>query len=267
MLGPARREIIEDLINTQGTVVVSELADRFDLTEETIRKDLKRLEEKGVLKRIYGGAVRVNVHKEVDVNVREKLLIKDKELIGTTCANFIDTYDTVFFDGSTTAYFVAKAAIDKPRTVITNSLMIADLFAESNKTKLILVGGNFDPSRRIFLGKTTEDCLKLYRFNKTFISCEYIHLQHGITDANESRALVRRMAIQQAEHAYLVVDNTKFNGTAPYFISPLDSISTLVTNKPISETWRSGLKQNKIEYVVADDPNQQDDEIDVIDLR
>ena len=251
MLGPARREIIEDLINTQGTVVVSELAERFELTEETIRKDLKRLEERGALKRIYGGAVRVNINKEVDVNVREKLLIDEKELIGATCARFIDTYDTVFFDGSTTASFVAKAAINKPRTVITNSLIIADIFAMSSRTKLVLVGGNFDPSRKIFLGKTTEDCLKRYRFNKAFISCEDIHLQHGLTDANETRALIRRMVIQQAEHTYLVVDNTKFNGTAPFFIAPLNTISTLVTNKAVSDVWRSELKQHKIEYVVA----------------
>ncbi|MCG8485242.1 MAG: DeoR/GlpR family DNA-binding transcription regulator, partial [Clostridia bacterium] len=146
---------------------------------------------------------------------------------------------------------IAKKVMNKRLTVITNSLIIADLFSASAK-KLILLGGEFDASRRIFIGKTTELSMLRYYFDKAFVSCESIHTEHGITDSSELNAQIRRLAIERSNKTYLAVDNTKFNKTSIYFISELDKITSIITDKPLSSNWVSALKQHKVNYIIAE---------------
>lgn len=249
MLSISRKNEIRNIVVKNGNIIVAELAEQFQTSEETIRKDLKQLEDEGVLRRVYGGAVYIDSAKSADAQLREKLFIEDKELIADISMSYIKNNESIFLDGSTTAYCLAKRLINKKITVVTNSLLIADLFSTSNTVvNLVMIGGQYDSKRKVFLGQTSELCLKQYFFDKAFISCEAIHLEHGITDSSEAHALIRRLAISQAHDAYLIVDHTKFDKSSLSFIAELSAIRTLITNRPLLNKWTSTLDSLKISY-------------------
>lgn len=250
MLGISRKNEIKKLITRQHNVIVSDLAKQFNITEETIRKDLKQLEDEGILKRIYGGAVLVeSVQTDVDVNIRQEIMVKDKEIIADECIQFVNNHDSVFLDGSTTSYYIAKKIKNKSITVITNSLKIVTELSNSSTVKLVLIGGFFDSVSQTFLGKTATHDMKQYFVDKAFISCRSLHLNHGITDSNEQQAEIRKLAIEHAHNIFLVADHTKFNKTSFSLISELSAINTLITNRPLKEDWIQKLGEIDINYI------------------
>ena len=249
MLGLSRKNEIKNLISKEGNVIVAELSGRFNVSDETIRKDLKQLEDEGFLRRIYGGATVIESSRKEDAEIRERLFVAEKDAIAQLCLPLIKNNDSIFLDGSTTAICLAKQLMDRPITVITNSMIVADIFSNSKAAHLVVIGGLYETHRRMYLGKTSELCIKEYVFDKSFISCETLHLEHGITDSSESHAVLRRLAIEQSHEAYLITDHTKFNKTSLSFIAPLESINTLITNKPLSQEWIDLLKSNDIPYL------------------
>ncbi|MBN2899749.1 MAG: DeoR/GlpR transcriptional regulator, partial [Clostridia bacterium] len=231
----------------QKSVTVSKLSKEFNVTEETIRKDLQLLENEGILKRIYGGAyVEESVQGDVDVNLRENILVKDKEIIAEKCVPFVKDGDSIFLDASTTSYYIASKIMSHNITLITNSLKIASLVANSDTVKLLLIGGIYDKRSMSFLGKNAENDIQKYFVDKAFVSCRSVHLDFGITDSNEQQAEIRKIAFKHSHQTFLVVDHTKFNKTSFSFIADLSDIDEIVTNQPLSEAWVDRLKQEGI---------------------
>ena len=249
MLRISRKNEIKSIAFKDGNVIVAQLAEQFNTSEETIRKDLKQLEDEGVLKRVYGGAIYIDSTKREDAETREKLFIEDKEIIADICMPYIKNNESIFLDGSTTAYCLAKKLQDKQITVITNSLLISNLFSTSaSVVTLVTIGGQYDSKRKVFLGQTSELCLKQYFFDKAFISCEALHLDHGLTDSSEAHAQIRKLAISQAHDAFLIVDHTKFDKSSLAYITKPNSLHALITNKPLSQKWTAKLDSINVAY-------------------
>lgn len=247
MLAITRRNLIKDIILDQKSVTVSNLSKKFNVTEETIRKDLQTLENEGILKRIYGGAyVEESVQGDVDVSLRENILVKDKEIIADECVPYVKDGDSIFLDASTTSYYIASKILNRRITLITNSLKIATLVATSDAVKLILVGGVYDNKSMSFLGKTAENHIRNYFVDKSFVSCRSVHLEFGITDSNEQQAEIRKIAFKHSHQKFLVADHTKFNKTSFSFIAELDEIDIIVTNQPLPGEWAEKLVQKSI---------------------
>jgi len=250
MLAITRKNKIKEIILEKRSVTVSELSNIFNVTEETIRRDLQQLEEEGYLKRIYGGAyLSDSVQSDVSANLREKILVKDKEIIAKECIPFIKDGDSIFLDASTTSLYIATKVTKKKITVITNSLKIATLLSNSSNIKLLLIGGIYDISSMSFLGTNVQQDMSRYFFDKAFISCRSVHMSFGITDSNEQQAEIRRIAIEHSNKSFLVVDHTKLDKTSFSLISPLSAIDTMVVNKPLSEEWVNLLKDLNIELI------------------
>lgn len=250
MLAILRRNKIKEIIAEEKSVSVADLAKSFEVTEETIRRDLQELEKEGVLKRIYGGAyIDDVVQDDVDVTLRERIMVKEKEIIADECAKFVKSGDSIFLDASTTSLYIATKVKDLRITIITNSLKIANLLADSPDIHLLLIGGIYNRRSMSLLGKNTEESLKQYFVDKAFISCRSIHQNSGITDSNEQQAEIRKIAIKHSNHTYLVVDHTKFDKTAFAFISNFDDIDYLVTNQKITQDWQNYLNMKKVTIV------------------
>ena len=154
MLAIERRACIKETIQEQKSVAVSDLARRFDVTEETIRRDLKVLESQGVLTRTYGGAfIQGGAINEVDVTLRETSYVDAKRQIAAQCLQLIRNGDSIFLDSSTTALEIARAIRDMRLTVLTNSLLIADVLSHSESIRLQVIGGVLQPQSMSFLGE------------------------------------------------------------------------------------------------------------------
>lgn len=143
-----RRNEILALIQANGRVYVNELADKFQVSQETIRRDLNKLEDYRLIKKIHGGAVSSQFKFEHEFNERAKIAEAEKRAIAEKAATLLQPGDTVFVDfGSTTLEFARQLATIDQLTVITNSPLIANVCLENDSIDVVLIGGQFIDSK------------------------------------------------------------------------------------------------------------------------
>lgn len=249
MLAVERRNAIFEILEEKGSVTVVELSKRFEVSEETIRRDLTKMESSGLLQKTYGGAfLNAGMHLEVPVDMRVHTYVEGKNVIGRLSSRLIHNGDTIFLDASTTAVHIAENILDKKNViVITNALKVAETLARAPEIKVICTGGTLRPSSLTMVGKVAETAIETYFADKAFICCDGIHRTHGITDANEKEAEVRKQMIRQAESTILVVDATKFDKTSFVHMADFDAFDALVTDIEPTEEWKSTLREFDVE--------------------
>lgn len=249
MLAMTRKTAIKEQISERKSVTVSELARQFFVTEETIRRDLKAMEEDGFLTRTYGGAyIQDGVQNEVDIVVRETACVESKRRIADLCTGLIHNGDSVFFDCSTTAFFICERVRTMRITVLTNSLKVANFFAPCDNIHLILIGGLYNNVNMSFVGKAAAAALGGFYVDKAFISCRSVSMEHGITDASEQDADIRQQMLRRANKVFLVADSTKFDKTSFIAIDDFSGVSAVVTERPPDERWCSFFDERGIAY-------------------
>lgn len=253
MLSVSRRSIIKEILMEENSVSVSRLAKKFDVTEETIRRDLKALESDGFLKRTYGGAfVENNVHKDAPINVRKTINFKEKNKIVKKAAEFINSGDSVFIDFSTTALFLSKYIAGKEITVLTNSLYVANTLSDAANIELIVIGGTYTKKCNAFLGNTAMETIAKYYVDKVFMSCRYLSIENGLTDYNEEYASFHRYMLTRGKEIFLLADHAKFDKTSFVNIGNFDKIDTLITDKLVLEDWHIFLSRSQIKLIECD---------------
>lgn len=238
MLAAERRQAIRQIVLEKKSASVSALSKRFSVTDETIRRDLKALEKEGVLMRTYGGAfVQSGVENLVDADLRKTVYIEEKQTIARRCRSLIENGDTLFLDNSTTCYYIAREIRDMHVTVATNNLMIINLFSSIDNIRLVSIGGEFSHAEQAFYGNIASNILDDYYFDKAFISCRTLSLEHGVTESTDQWALIRRKAIARSNKHYLVADKSKFDHTSFVRISGLEELTAIVTSHPLDSRW------------------------------
>jgi DeoR/GlpR family transcriptional regulator of sugar metabolism len=250
MLAITRLNEIRGLLRQNKSVLVSELAVRFGVTEETIRRDLKKLEDDGVATRVYGGAFSVTgVQNDINIMIREGVLIGEKKQIAANSLQFINSGDSIFLDCSTTALQLAMMLQDYALTVVTNSLKIADTLCTQRNIKLIVIGGRLDGGSLSFIGENASRALAGYYVDKAFVSCRSFSINNGISDSNEEQGAIRRIAIERSDEAYLLVDHTKIGATSFVHIADAYQLSAVVTDTALSPEWHRYLTENNVHIV------------------
>ena len=248
MLAVTRKAQIKDIIQEKKSVLVSELALIFSVTEGTIRRDLKSLEEEGFLTRTYGGAfIQDGVANEVDLDIRETVYEDSKMAIAQKALGLIHNGDTIFLDSSTTSYFIAKAAKDMNLTILTNSLLIIDFLSKYENIRLICIGGQLSHKSKSFIGRSTHKVLNYYFVDKSFMSCRSLSLEHGITDSNEETAIIRQCLLDRSNKIYIVADYSKFDRTSFVNICDFSAINGIITDYNMSDEWIAFLKDHNVE--------------------
>ncbi len=249
MLAVTRKSRIKEIVSEKKSVVVSELAVMFSVTEETIRRDLKSLEDEGFLTRTYGGAfIQDGVQNEIDLSVRETVCTESKQLIAEKCAEIVHNGDSIFLDASTTALFIAKKICDMRITVVTNSLKITNLLADYPNIHLITIGGLFAQNNMSFIGRGALQSLDGYYVDKTFMSCRSISMEYGITDSNESMSEIRRKLLSRSNKVYVVADYSKFDKTSFLNICDFNGICGIITDKHLNRNWLDFLSEHSVVY-------------------
>ncbi len=249
MLAVERRQAIFEILKEHGSVTVVDLSQQFEVSDETIRRDLTKMESSGLLQKTYGGAfLNAGMHYEIPVDMRVNTYVEGKNVIGALCAQLIHNGDTIFLDASTTAVHIAENILEKKNLiVITNALKVAEALARGRGNKVICTGGTLRPSSLTTVGKTAETAVTNYFADKAFICCDGVHRVHGVTDANEREAEIRKQMIRQAESSILVVDATKFDKTSFVHMAEFSEFDVLVTDKPLSEEWQTTIRDADVE--------------------
>ncbi|SNX53412.1 DeoR/GlpR family DNA-binding transcription regulator [Thermoanaerobacterium sp. RBIITD] len=248
MLAIERRKRIMSLLQENQSVLVPELSKLFKVTEETIRRDLEKLESEGLLKRTYGGAV-INESTSVDIplNIREITNIEGKQTIGLKVAENIEDGDTLLFDSSSTVLQVAKQIKFKRKiTVITNSEKVIFELSNAKDCKVISTGGVLKANSMSLIGHWAEDAIKNFCVDKAIISCKGFDMDRGITESNEMEAEIKKAMANAAEKVFLLVDHTKFDKSS--FVKMLDfnKVDYLFTDRKLSLEWEEFLQKQNI---------------------
>ncbi|MDF2651846.1 MAG: DeoR family transcriptional regulator, partial [Paenibacillus sp.] len=169
MLVAERWQRIVQLVNERGSIRVTELSELCQVTEETIRRDLDRLESEGKLMRSHGGAVSVKeAQSEVPFMERETAHADFKNSIAKEAVSHIREHDRIILDASTTAWYMAKIIPDMPLTIITNSMKVALEVSGKEKIQVISTGGLLSPKSLSYVGPLAERSLDMYHVHKLF---------------------------------------------------------------------------------------------------
>ena len=241
MLALERRNLILEKLQEEKRVVVSELSQLYSVSEETIRRDLDKLEKEGLATKSYGGAV-INEDVGIDLpfNVRKNQNVQGKQNDG----------DHIFLDASTTAVFVAKALKEKERlTVVTNSMEILLELSDVSGWNIISTGGVMKEGYLAFLGARTEEVIRSYYVDKVIFSCKALNEDMGIMESKEAFGTTKKAMINSGKMRILVVDSTKFDQTAFSVAGQLRDIETIITDKKPSEKWLDHFNRHKIECI------------------
>jgi len=253
MLPKQRRQKIFELIREDGHAKVLKLSKIFKVTEVTIRQDLEKLEEEGLIIREHGGAYL----KDIGINVRNiELLSKehmsDKEAIAQKAIEFINDGDTIILDSGSTVSEIAKLLAGyKNLTVITNALNIALILGADPEINLILTGGEFKAPTLSLTGQKAADSLEGLHVDKLFLATAGITLKSGLTYPSISDIVVKRAMIESANTVYLVADSSKIGKSAFASLGALSLIDYLITDSKIKEEDIELFTQNDIKLVIA----------------
>ena len=228
MLALERRNLILEKLQAEKRVVVSELSQLYDVSEETIRRDLDKLEKEGLAIKSYGGAV-INEDVSIDLpfNVRKNQNVTGKQKMAELAASLVKDGDHIFLDASTTAVFVAKALKEKERlTVITNSMEILLELADVSGWNIISTGGVMKEGYLAFL------------VDKVIFSCKALDLEWGIMESQEAFGSTKRAMIGSGRKKILVVDSSKFDQIAFSVAGSMKEVDIIVTDKEPTERWK-----------------------------
>lgn len=251
MLAIERRNEILMKLQAERRVVVSELSQLYDVSEETIRRDLEKLVNEGVAIKSYGGAViNENANLEVPFNIRKNYNVIGKQKIAEQIAAMVKDGESLMLDASSTAVYIAKALKEKKNlTVITNSIEIMVELMDMPEWKVLSTGGLSREGSFALVGPQTDKMLKSYHVDKAVISCKGFDLESGITDSDELHANNKITMLGAAGKKILAVDKSKFDKTAFTAIGALDDITTVVTDEEPDRRWLQAFEEAGIECV------------------
>ena len=243
-----RREKILAEVFERRHVSAKDLAVRMDVSEATVRRDLKLLAEAGQIEVVYGGAT---LRRSSDSSSRaaDAQNIPAKRLIGSLAANLIGDNEQVFLDSGTTCFEMAPFLKRRRQlSIIVNSTRLA-LELEAPGLSVILLGGQYRPDRMDTVGPLATSTLDQLRGYVCFIGSDGLGMEFGLAAADIENASLYRLAVRHARRTVLLVDHTKFVNPSLYKIVDWDSIQTLVTDQSPPSDWIEFLEAHDIEMI------------------
>lgn len=236
-----RQKYLLDILSEQGQASIVDLAEKLQVSADTVRRDLTDLEKQGLAQKNHGGAIALNLS-AMNRQGRNTLLPKIKQQLGKRVAQSVPTGSTLFLDAGSTMLAVANV-LKGPLTVITPSLDIAQCFSEREDIELILLGGKWDHQQRLFAGSATLALLSRYRADIAILGACAIHAQLGLSASTEADAEVKRAMLAASHAHWIVADHMKLNRCEPYLVSGLSGIHQLFLDRPWPELGDGGAMQ------------------------
>lgn len=246
-----RLEKIRELVRDNKKVVVSQLSEMFGVTEETIRRDLEKLEAEGLVARTYGGAVlnqeqpREKIHflKRAQTNMQEKKVIAEKAV------EIIKTSASIGADASSTVLEALKMIRDEQGiTILTNSVEVLREMSISSLS-VVSTGGILDKNSLSLQGAGAKNSIGNYSLDIALISCRGLNLDGGVYDSNESEGELKQLLVERANRVVLLADASKFGKTAFIRLAGLSEIDTIITDREPDDEWKALLKKNQVNLI------------------
>ncbi len=245
MLKEERQHIILAMVHQDGKVLVTELISRFNVSEDTIRRDLNDLAEEGTLQRVHGGALPRSPSLPYGQRVQEGSV--SKKALAETAARFIQDRQVVLMDsGSTVLEVVAYLPTNLRATIVTNSLPVAVALTGHTGIEVQVLGGRLKKDAQAMVGVPVVEALRRLRADLCLLGVCNLHPEVGISMLDAEEAYVKRAMIEQAAEVIAVAEGAKLGTAAPYVIGPISTLTYLVTESSVEQRVRAAYEERGV---------------------
>jgi len=224
-----RKMRILQILDQEHRALVPDLAIRLQVSEDTIRRDLRDLQASNLVSKTHGGVLR-HIAPLTAFEVRVGVEADLKVAMGQRAAELVEDGDAIIIDGATTALSVARGLRANNVKVLTNSLEVAQILAEQKRYELIVLGGKWDATHHQMVGPSTIEQVQRYRVDKLFVGIGALDRRYGLTEASEEDAAVKRTMIEVAQQVIGLADHTKLGRVSFVRVMPASAIDVLVTD-------------------------------------
>ena len=245
MFAKERQDKIYEIVKNNGAVTTPALVELFDVSIETVRRDLLEMERHGLLSRVHGGAVAIGEMKPfLNLNERNKEFTEQKRYLALKASEFISDGDIIGIDSGSTAISFSKVLKEKfsKLTVITNSLDVFNMLCDS--FSVILCGGYYLPNEKAFYGSLTLSMLKNLHMQKAFVFPSALSLEYGICDYQEDLYPIQKQLIQSSDDIFVLADSSKFEKKALLKVEEMKKTYTYVTDSDLPEELLQLYREN-----------------------
>lgn len=251
MLAAERRRVITERIRATGQVVVAALSAEFQVSEETIRRDLESLEKDGIATRIYGGAVlRSNDQAAPPYSIRKNTNIEPKVTIARKLSELVSDGDTLMVDESSTAAYAVRALRQKKNiTLITNSLELLREMTGQDSWHIISTGGSLKTDVLAHVGPHALRTVHSYHANYAVLSCRGVNNQLGLADSDDAVVQIKQAMIASCDCSILLADHRKFDRSGLVALGSLDLVDKLITDCPPAPHWQEKLEKAGVDVI------------------
>ncbi|OIK08909.1 DNA-binding protein [Bacillus sp. MUM 116] len=250
MIKTTRVNKIKDFVFEKKSVSLDELVKMFNVSKNTIRRDIQILVDGGEIKKVYGG-VAVNHSKLESFHERKIRNQKEKEWIAKKAAQFVEDGDIIFIDSGTTTIEMIELLKMKTLSIITNSLELIIRALPFENLNVISLGGILERQTNSFGSVQNIDLLKAYNINKAFMASTGISLTNGVTNASPLESKLKQSIVEKSKEVFLLVDHDKFNKQSLITYCPLEDINCIITDAVPEKEYQDFAKENNIHIVIT----------------
>ncbi|MDF2725925.1 MAG: transcriptional regulator, DeoR family [Paenibacillus sp.] len=257
MIAVLRRNKIKEMLLEERSVKVAELVKEFNVSEETIRRDLNQLEREGFVEKNYGGAILVEELQQVmmvipPVQQRKLQFFDEKDAIGKRAAELVEASQSIIMDSGSTTWCIARHLKGIPDLmVVTNGLNVAEECSQHDDSSIILIGGKLIKKSMSLVGPQAELEIQKYNAHIAFLGTSGISLKKGFTSSDLYEAQVKRSMIAAGQKVVIVADHSKFDRQALVSFSTFQDVDTLITSELVDPTILREIENMGIEVIVC----------------
>jgi DeoR/GlpR family transcriptional regulator of sugar metabolism len=253
-----RLRMILKILSEEKKIIVKDLAEKFNLSDSSIRLDLTELESRGLIYRTHGGAIMPNETQNdlvLNKNIlaqREDTFAEEKQKIALAILDFINDGDSIMIDGGSTNYYIARQLNQKRGlTIITTSTHLLPVLAQISDANIFLSGGLFQREFEDTIGEIALEMMGRFRPDKTIMGIDGISLKQGLTCTEPSMAPLKKKMVNISKHLIVVADSSKIGKVCLVHVAGLNEVKTIVTDNRISEKDRNAISDSGPEVVAA----------------
>lgn len=255
MYAEERQQAMVELVTRQGRVSVTDLSREFDVTTETVRRDLSALERLNLLRRVHGGAVPADTFTVIEVALsdRDAAAPEAKERIAAAAVDLLPgASSTLLIDaGSTTGRFASLLPRERPLTVFTHAVPVAARLAGQPNVELHLLPGRVRATTQAAVGAETVEALSRIRADVAILGTNGISVGHGLSTPDDAEAAAKRAMVAAAQRVVVLADSAKIGQERTLRFAEISDVDVLVTDDAITAADRSALEDAGVEVVVA----------------
>lgn len=253
MLKEDRIKEIENYVIKNESVSLDKLCSMFDVSKNTIRRDIAELEKKGTIKKVYGGITLNNKMTTIPFQEREIKNKGAKQIIAKEASKLVNDGDIIFIDsGTTTMHMIPYLANKRNLTIITNNVNVLVKSFPFRNLNVLATGGSLYRKTNSIIGIEAVNFLRNYNISKCFMASTGISIEKGVTNSSPLEFEIKRSVINQSNEVILLVDHSKFEKVSLMTYCDLSDIDIFITDKPVDKNYKNFFLENDVELIITD---------------